>query len=49
VIAITPEQARQYIAAANAKRQMVPAEIVVPAKVEAASTRPDMSRYQRAA
>ncbi len=49
VIAITPEQAKQYIAAANAKRQMAPSETAVPAKVEPANTRPDMSRYQRAA
>lgn len=49
VIAITPEQARQYIAVANAKRQTAPSEMAVPAKVEPANTRPDMSRYQLAA
>lgn len=49
VIAITPEQARQYIAAVNAKRQMSPLETVVPAMVESANTRPQMNRYQLAA
>jgi len=49
VIAIIPEQARQYIAAANAKRQMAPAETSIPKEVKPANTVSHMNRYQLAA